>query len=104
MPTKALRFIPNEALLKEGETIADCEGVHKLWTKEGSVFKAHKVETGTTNGVVTEITAGIAAGTEVLADFDISGGAPEQAQQGGNPFMPRPRNNRQNNQNNQQKK
>ena len=68
------------------------------------MFKAHKVETGTTNGVVTEITAGIAAGTEVLADFDISGGAPEQAQQGGNPFMPRPRNNRQNNQNNQQKK
>ncbi len=104
VPTKALRFIPNEALLKEGETIADCEGVHKLWTKEGSVFKAHKVETGTTNGVVTEITAGIAAGTEVLADFDISGGAPEQSQQGGNPFMPRPRNNRQNNQNNQQKK
>ena len=98
VPSKALRFIPNEALLKKGETIDDCEGLHKLWTKEGNVFKAHKVEVGTTNGVVTEIVSGIASGTEVLADFDISGGEmamPEQ--QGGNPFMPRPGGNRNNN-------
>ena len=98
VPSKALRFIPNEALLKKGETIDDCEGLHKLWTKEGNVFKAHKVEVGTTNGVVTEIVSGIAPGTEVLADFDISGGEmamPEQ--QGGNPFMPRPGGNRSNN-------
>ena len=82
------------AVLQEGESISDCEGDHKLWTKEGSVFKAHKVEVGTSNGVMTEITSGIAAGTEVLADFEISGGAaPEMGQQGGNPFMPRPRNN-----------
>ena len=100
VPSKALRFIPNEALLKKGESIDDCEGLHKLWTKEGNVFKAHKVETGTTNGVVTEIVSGIAPGTEVLADFDISGGEmamPEQ--QGGNPFMPRPGGNRNNSNN-----
>ena len=100
VPAKALRFQPNEALLKKGESIDDCEGDHKLWTKEGNVFKAHKVETGTTNGILTEITGGIAAGTEVLTDFNISGGAaPEAEQQGGNPFMPRPRGN-----NKQQKK
>ena len=94
VPAKALRFHPSEAVLQEGESISDCEGDHKLWTKEGSVFKAHKVEVGTSNGVMTEITSGIAAGTEVLADFEISGGAaPEMSQQGGNPFMPRPRNN-----------
>ena len=93
VPAKALRFHPNDALLQKGETIDDCEGDHKLWTKEGTVFKAHKVEVGTSNGVMTEITGGIAAGTEVLADFNISGGGmPEQGQQGGNPFMPRPRN------------
>lgn len=97
VPAKALRFYPNEAFLKKGETISDCEGDHKLWTKEGNVFKAHKVEIGTSNGVLTEITGGIAAGTEVLTDFNISGGGmPEQAQQGGNPFMPRPRNNNNN--------
>ena len=94
VPAKALRFQPNEAFLKKGETIDDCEGDHKLWTKEGNTFKAHKVEIGTSNGIMTEITSGIEAGTEVLTDFNISaGGAPEQAQQGGNPFMPRPRNN-----------
>ncbi|MBR3110559.1 MAG: efflux RND transporter periplasmic adaptor subunit [Prevotella sp.] len=94
VPAKALRFHPSEAALQEGESISDCEGDHKLWTKEGSVFTAHKVEVGTSNGVMTEITGGIAVGTEVLADFEISGGAePEMSQQGGNPFMPRPRNN-----------
>ena len=96
VPAKALRFHPNEALLQKGETISECEGDHKLWTKEGSVFKAHKVEISTTNGVMTEILGGIAAGTEVLTDFNLSGGAPEQEQQAGNPFMPRPRNNNNN--------
>ena len=99
VPAKALRFQPNEAFLKKGETIDDCEGDHKLWTKEGPVFKAHKVEIGTTNGIMTEITGGIEAGTEVLTDFNISGGAPEQAQQASNPFMPRPGGNRNNNNN-----
>ena len=99
-PAKALRFQPNEAFLKKGEIIEDCPGDHKLWTKEGNVFKAHKVEVGTSNGIMTEITGGIEAGTEVLTDFNISGGMPEQAQQGGNPFMPRPGGNRNNNSNN----
>ena len=93
-PAKALRFIPNEAFLQKGETIEDCEGDHKLWTKEGSVFKAHKVEIGTTNGMMTEIVSGIAEGTEILTDFNISGGAEEAGQQqASNPFMPKPRNN-----------
>ena len=106
-PAKALRFMPNEALLQEGQTIEDVEAPLKLWTKEGNVFKAHKVETGTTNGVLTEITSGIAAGTEVLVDFTISGG-PEmpQGQQATNPFMPRPgrNNNRQQGGNQQQRR
>ena len=97
VPAKALRFQPNDVFLKKGEKIEDCEGDHKLWTKEGNVFKAHKVETGTSNGVMTEITGGIAAGTEVLTDFNISGGEmSEPEQQAGNPFMPRPRNNNNN--------
>ena len=94
VPAKALRFQPNEALLKEGETVEDCEGMSKVWTKEGNVFKAHKVETGTTNGVLTEIVSGVAAGTEVLTDFNITGGemGMPQGQQTTNPFMPRPGN------------
>ena len=102
VPSKALRFHPNEALLQKGETIEDCEGDHKLWTKEGSVFKAHKVEVGTSNGIMTEITGGMKVGTEILTDFNISGGAGEaEQQQAGNPFMPRPGGNRNNNNNKQ---
>ena len=98
VPSKALRFMPTEALLEKGQTISDCEGEHKLWTLEGNTFKAYKVEIGTSNGIMTEITGGISEGTEVLTDFNISGGAaPEQDQQAGNPFMPRPRGNRNNN-------
>ena len=94
VPAKALRFTPNEALLKNGQQIEDLEVPMKVWTLEGNTFKAHKVETGTTNGMLTEITSGISEGTDVLVDFKISGGEQEQGQQAQNPFMPRPRNNR----------
>ena len=95
-PAKALRFIPNEALLSKDQQIEDIEAKNKVWTLEGNTFKAHAVETGTTNGMLTEIVSGISEGTEVLVDFKISGGEMEQAgQQAQNPFMPRPRSNRQ---------
>ena len=101
-PTKALRFMPNEALLQKGQQIEDVEAPQKIWTLEGNTFKAHKVETGTTNGMLTEIVSGISEGTEVLVDFTITGGDEEMpGEQATNPFMPRPRG-RNNNQ--QQKK
>ena len=91
---KALRFTPNEAILKEGQTIEDVEAEKKLWTLDGNTFKAHAVETGITNGMLTEVVSGMAEGTEVLTGFSISGGD-EQADEGqnNNPFMPKPRNN-----------
>ena len=92
-PAKALRFIPNEALLQEGQHIEDVEAAQKVWTLEGNIFKAHAVQTGTTNGMVTEIVSGIDEGTEVLVDFSISGGDMPQQEQAQNPFMPRPRQN-----------
>ena len=86
--------MPNEALLSKGQQIEDVEAKNKVWTLEGNIFKAHAVETGTTNGMLTEIVSGISAGTEVLVDFKLSGGEMEEAgQQASNPFMPRPRNN-----------
>ncbi len=91
VPTKALRFTPNAALLDKNQQIVDVEAPKKLWTKEGNIFKAHAVETGTTNGVLTEITSGIDEGAEVLVDFSINGGEEAQQEQASNPFMPRPR-------------
>jgi HlyD family secretion protein len=95
VPARALRFTPNEALLQEGETVEDVQAPFKVWTKEGNVFKAHKVEIGTSNGMLTEIVSGVKAGTEVLTDFTIIGGEEEEEEPAtSNPFMPRPRGNR----------
>ena len=104
-PAKALRFMPNEALLQKDQQIEDVEAAQKVWTLEGNTFKAHAVEIGTTNGMVTEIVSGIDEGTEVLVDFSISGGdMPQQDQQAQNPFMPRPRQNNKQQNGNQPKK
>ena len=93
VPSKALRFIPNDALLQKDQKIEDVEAPTKLWTLEGNTFKAHAVEVGTTNGLLTEIVSGIKEGTDVLSDFNISGGEMEEAgPQTSNPFMPGPRN------------
>ena len=99
VPAKALRFMPNEALLEKDQQIEDVEAPTKLWTLEGNVFKAHAVKVGTTNGMVTEIVSGINEGTEVLVDFTIDGGEQDMpGPQSSNPFMPKPRNNKQNQQ------
>ena len=101
VPSKALRFMPNEAFLTPEQKIEDYQGDTKLWTQEGNTFKAHKVSTGITNGVLTEILGGISEGAEVLTDFNMTGGTEAQGeQQASNPFMPKPRNNK----NNQQQK
>ena len=95
---KALRFSPKQELIAEDETIQDAEGAaHKLWVMEGKTFRAIPVETGVSNGTLTEITSGIKAGTQVVEEmvFDMSETA--DAQQKSNPFMPGPRN-RNNNQ------
>ena len=93
VPAKALRFMPVEALLEKDQTIEDCQAATKVWTREGNVFKAHAVETGTTNGLLTEIVSGVSEGTEVLTDFSLSGGEEPADDQARNPFMPGPRNN-----------
>ncbi len=91
VPSKALRFTPNENMLNEGETITDTNGKQKVWVKEGPNIKAIAVETGMTNGSLTQITAGVNAGTEVLTDVEVKGEIVEE-EEASNPFMPRPKN------------
>jgi HlyD family secretion protein len=96
VPTKALRFAPNEAIMTDNEKIEDVESDNKVWTKEGDTFKAHAVEIGVTNGTLTEIMSGISEGTDVLTDFNIEGEV-EEEEKASNPFMPRPRKKQDNN-------
>ena len=99
VPSKALRFNPSEAMLNEGETITDTEARTKVWTREGPELKAIAVETGVTNGILTQILRGASAGTQVITE--VTGEMPEmdesQQQQNSNPFMPKPRNRNNNN-------
>ena len=93
---KALRFAPNQALIADDETIEGSDAKNKLWVREGKKFRAIPVEVGVTNGTMTEVVSGIQAGTEVLEDM-VFGDAPEEnASQNNNPFMPKPKNNKNN--------
>ena len=91
IPSKALRFKPNEAMLNEGEAIADCESPLKIWTREGSQIKAIPVQTGVTNGTLTQITNGLKPGTMVITDVQSNMPEMEEAPQSSNPFMPKPK-------------
>ncbi|MCQ2076577.1 MAG: efflux RND transporter periplasmic adaptor subunit [Bacteroidaceae bacterium] len=91
VPSKALRFTPNEVMLTKEESIKDCNAPAKVWMKEGNVFKAIPVTTGLSNGLYTEITNGLKPGTEIITEFEVESPFPDAGQQT-NPFMPGPRN------------
>ena len=94
VPTKALRFTPNELLLASDEVIQDCDSPTKVWMHLGKKFLARPVKVGRTNGIYTEILSGVKEGDEVLTEFEM---VTEQADQQSNPFMPGPRNRNRNN-------
>lgn len=94
VPAKALRFTPVKEIIGKEDQIIDAPGAGpKLWTREGNTFTAHPIETGITNGVLTEIVSGIAEGTTVVTDV-VTGQMPGeqlpngQQQQEQSPFMP----------------
>lgn len=98
VPTKALRFTPTKEMLNPGEKIEDCQGVHKVWVREGKTLKAYAVKTGITNGTRTQIVSGIKEGAEVIVEMKAPSADAEQAGAGDNsessPFAPGPRKNK----------
>ncbi len=91
VPTKALKFTPNEKLLTPEQTIQDCQGKNKVWVLEGNTFKAIPVETGVAGGQNTEIIRGLKAGQKVITEFKMGNMGEEEEANGGdnNPFMPK---------------
>ncbi len=95
VPTKALRFTPTADLLRKGDKIQDCQGTKKVWVREGNVIKAYAVQTGITNGTLTQIVSGIKEGAEVITEIKAAVTGEEEAaaeQQERSPFAPGPRN------------
>lgn len=88
IPSKALKFSPNDKMLTKEQKIEDCkEGTPKVWMQQGNTFKALPVTVGVTNGVLTEIKTGLKAGQKIITEFKME----EEEQQGpqGSPFMPK---------------
>ena len=95
VPSAALRFTPEPSIIGKKYVIKDVPGDKKLWTLEGNVFIAHKVETGITDGVHTEIKSGLEEGTKVVLDIVVGRPEGEMMPPGGDgeensPFMPGP--------------
>jgi len=93
IPSKALRFAPNQKLLNKDQKIIDCNATNKVWVKDKNNFKAIPVTIGITNGTLTEITSGLSAGTEILTEISAQQLADNNnSESNTNPFMPSPHN------------
>lgn len=88
---KALRFMPKETLLDEGDSIVDSQSKTKLWVKDGHAIKAVPIELGATNGITTEILSGVDEGFVCINEAKVDQGE-VQSPSGNtsNPFMPGP--------------
>lgn len=98
VPTKALRFSPNQALLTADQSVEDVASATKVWRFDGKTFRAVAVKTGLNSGTMVEIVEGLAEGDKVVVSFELGAAAQDggAAQGGNNPFLPGPpnRNNR----------
>lgn len=96
VPTKALRFVPDEELLSEiGVTFRpDTEqapsGTRQVWVKEGAALSVRNIRCGVASGDRTAVLEGLTDGEEVVvgltaAQKPAATGAAERS-----PFMPTP--------------
>ena len=95
VPTRALRFVPDEDTLSELDmtltrTADDAApGQREVWVRNGAALEARRVETGATSGDKTEITGGLCEGEEVATGLTATTAAPAATAER-SPFMPSP--------------
>lgn len=92
VPSKALRFSPNAALLAPDQTVQDTDAKTKVWQFDGRVFKALPISTGLNGGLMVEVTDGLMEGDKVVVSFELgaTAGAEVGSEAKSNPFMPGP--------------
>ena len=76
VPAAALRFTPEPSVFGKKYVIKDTTAEHKLWTLDGNVLTAHKVEIGVTDGTRTEVIGGMKEGSTVIQSFEIGATTP----------------------------
>ena len=71
VPAAALRFTPEPSVFGNKYVIKDTTADHKLWTLDGNVLTAHKVEIGVSDGTRTEVISGMKEGSTIIQSFEI---------------------------------
>lgn len=98
IPSKALRFVPDEALAEamgiEVKAIAvENPALQKtVWLKNGKVLEQKEIETGTATTALTEVCGGLSEGEEIVVGMDAvleKGRGPQQSETEASPFMPK---------------
>lgn len=98
LPAKAFTFRPQqfpdaEGLPTPGEAIDPAtlkEGERTVWVQDGARLVCTAVRTGTSNGLLTAITAGLPEGATVATDYSRQAAAPADADDMQSPFAPKP--------------
>ncbi|MCD8136804.1 MAG: efflux RND transporter periplasmic adaptor subunit [Parabacteroides gordonii] len=96
VPTKSLRFIPEEELLlgtgltAENSAQEAPAGKRLIWVKQGQQLLPKVITVGSTSGNMIEVTDGLTEGEEIAVDMASNGAAPVAAATEKSPFMPGP--------------
>lgn len=96
VPTKSLRFVPEEELLMGTGLTAENSaqeapaGKRLIWVKQGQQLLPKVITVGSTSGNMIEVTDGLAEGEEIAVDMASNGAAPVAAATEKSPFMPGP--------------
>lgn len=96
VPTKSLRFVPEEELLMGTGLTAENSaqeapaGKRLIWVKQGRQLHPKVITVGSTSGNMIEVTDGLTEGEEIAVDMASNGAAPVAAATEKSPFMPGP--------------
>ena len=96
IPTKSLRFVPEEELLVGTGLIAENSaqeapaGKRQAWVKEGQQLHPKAVTVGSTSGNMIEVIDGLNEGEEIAVDLTSDAPAQAAAPTEKSPFMPGP--------------
>lgn len=96
IPTKSLRFVPEDEILAQMNLTAVNPGTEApagkrmVWIKSGQNLQPKTVSVGSTSGSLIEVTEGLSEGEEIVVDLASSQLAPTAAATEKSPFMPGP--------------
>ncbi len=96
VPTKSLRFVPEEELLlgtgytAENSAQEGPAGKRIIWVKQGQQLTPKAITVGSTSGNMIEVTEGLTEGEEIAVDLTSDAPAPMAEAAEKSPFMPGP--------------